>query len=282
MALFRRGGRTSEPGPGPAGPGVPGPGAAGPGARNDRVREALGTWAQQKDGRTFADVLRRAVTGELLLDVTGSTIADPAAGFRAGDVLAVTAQTDNAGKRLLVAFTGHDELTRYRGAPGASLVQPAAAVLAQAARDYEGVVLDGRSPGAFIAYSAEIRQQLTEDPEAVAALGTATATRGLPFDRYLAALAEGPLFLPFEVRRDGSGAETVVVPGATGPDGRSYAVVGTSPAEVWAWQPACGVQRTTLDAVVTAVARAGQAGLVVNPAGPAVTVPAGALPPPAG
>lgn len=272
MGLFSRGGRAT----GPDRPEQPDP--PGSGVRNDRVREALTTWAGRKDEQTFADVLRRTVVGELLLDVTDSTIADPAAGLQRGDVLAITAQDDNAGKRLLVAFTAHDELSRYRGAPGSSLVQPAAAVLAQAARDYEGVVVDGRSPGAFIAYAAEIRQQLTDDPEAVAPLGTATTTRGLPFDQYLTALAAAPLFVPFEVHRDGSGAERVVVPGATGPDGRPYAVVGTAPAEIWAWQPRAGVQRTTLDAVAAAVARAGQAGVVVNPAGPAVTVPAGMLP----
>jgi hypothetical protein len=281
MGLFRRGERTTGP-DGADQHGQPEqPGRPGPGVRNDRVREALTTWAERKDTQTFADVLRRTVTGELLLDVTGSTFADPASGLQPGDVLAITSQTDDAGKRLLVAFTGHDELSRYRGAPGSSLVQPAAAVLAQAARDYEGVVVDGRSPGAFIAYAAEIRQQLTDDPEQVAPLGTATTTRGLPFDEYLAALAGAPLFLPFEVRRDEAGAESVVVPGATGPDGRPYAVVGTSPAEIWAWQPRSGVQRTTLDAVAGAVARAGQAGLVVNPAGPAVTVPAETLAPPA-
>lgn len=265
MGLFSRSTRAPEPGP-------------GPGVRNDRVREALGAWAGRKDGQTFADVLRRAVTGELLLDVTDSTIADSAAGLQPGDTLAITSQTDRAGKRLLVVFTGHDELARYRGAPGASLVQPAAAVLAQAARDYEGVVVDGRSPGAFIAYSAEIQQQLTADPDEVARLGEVTTSRALPFDQYLAALAEGPLFVPFDVHRDESGAEVgVVVPGTTGPDGQAYAVAGTSPAEIWAWRPQSGVQRTTLDRVARALTEDGRAGLVVNPAGPAVVVPAGAL-----
>ncbi|WP_454048921.1 SseB family protein [Cellulomonas sp. Marseille-Q8402] len=271
MGLFSRGGRASDPGTA---------GTPGTGVRNDRVRAGLATWAEQKDGRTFADVLRRCVTGELLLDVTGSTIADPAHGFQSGDTLAITSQTDDTGKRLLVAYTGHDELARHRGEPGASLVQPAAAVLAQAAREHEGIVVDGGAPGAFIAYAAEIHQQLTADPEAVARAAEATVSRALPFDAYLAVLADAPVFVPFEVRRDASGAETgVVVPAATGPDGQPYAVVGTAPAEIWAWSPRSGAQRTTWGHVVRAVAQDGQAGVVVNPAGPAVTVPAGAMAP---
>lgn len=235
-------------------------------------------WAGLKNGQTFAEVMRRAVTGELLLDITDSTFADPAAGPQPGDTIAITSQADNAGKRLLVAFTSNQELARYRGRPGMSLVQPAAAVLAQATREYEGVVIDGRSPGAFIAYSAEIEQQLAGDPEAVGPLGEATATGSLPLEEYLPALADAPVFVPFDVQRDETGAESgVTMPVATGPDGAPFAVLGTAPAELWAWSPRSGAQRTGLANVARAVLDDGQAGVVVNPAGPAVTVPADLL-----
>ena len=38
---------------------------------------------------TFGQVLRRAMTGGLLLDISGSQFADPDAGFQAGDRLAI-------------------------------------------------------------------------------------------------------------------------------------------------------------------------------------------------
>lgn len=272
MGLFSRG--KQEPQPEAAQP-APVPGAE---VRNDRVAEALTVWAGLKNGQTFADVVRRAVTGELLLDITDSTFADPAAGPQPGDTLAITSQPDNAGKRLLVAFTSNGELSRYRGHPGMSLVQPAAAVLAQAAREYEGIVIDGRSPGAFIAYSAEIQQQLAGDPEAVGPMGEATATRSLPFEEYLTALAAAPVFVPFEVERDESGAQTgVSVLTVAGADGAPYAVIGTAPAEVWAWSPQSGAQPTSLAHVARAVLEDRQAGVVVNPAGPSVTVPVDVL-----
>lgn len=279
MGLFSRRSREHEPdearteAPSGASPAEALPaGEPGFGVRHDRVREALGTWAERKDAQTFADVLRRAVSGQLLLDVTDSWLADPARGLQPGDTLTIASVRDNAGADLLVAFTGHDELQRMRQAPGRSLVQPAAAVLAQAARDHQGIVVDGRSPGAFIAYAAEIRQHLTEDPDAVAALTEATVSRSLPFEQYVAALAGAPLFVP--VAAGGSGA----TPAATGPDGGAYTVVGTSPAEVWAWRPGGEVRRVGLAEVAAAALAAGRAGVVVNPAGPSVVVPAAALP----
>jgi len=276
VGLFSRRSREHEPDETrlEAPPDAPPAAEPGPGVRHDRVRDALGTWAQHKDARTFADVLRRAVTGELLLDVTDSRFADPARGLQPGDTLAIASIRDNAGADLLVAFTGHDELQRMRRAAGRSLVQPAAAVLAQAARDHQGVVIDGRSPGAFIAYAAEIRQHLTEDPGAVAPLTEATASRSLPFYRCVAALADGPLFVP--VAPDA--ADGAAGPAATGPDGGAYTVVGTSPAEVWAWRPGGEVRRAGLAEVAAATLAAGRAGVVVNPAGPPVVVPAAALP----
>lgn len=281
MGLFSRRSREPEPvepeagaSPHSAPPAAPPAGEPGPGVRHDRVREALGTWAERKDARTFADVLRRAASGELLLDVTDSRLADPGRGFQQGDTLAIASIRDNAGADLLVAFTGHDELQRMRQAAGRSLVQPAAAVLAQAVRDHQGIVIDGRAPGAFIAYAAEVRQHLTEEPEAVARLTEATTTRSLPFAQYVEALAAGPLFVP--VASDpGDGPAG---PAATGPDGGAYTVVGTSPAELWAWQPGGEVRRADLGDVAAATLGAGRAGVVVNPAGPPVVVPAEALP----
>ncbi|GIG36884.1 SseB family protein [Cellulomonas pakistanensis] len=273
MGLFSRRSRQHEPDE-PAEGAAAAPPEPGPGVRNDGVREALAVWAGRKDVLTFADVLRRAVAGELLLDVTDSRLADPDRGFQQGDTLAIASVRDNAGADLLVAFTGHDELQRMRQAAGRSLVQPAAAVLAQALRDHQGIVVDGRSPGAFIAYADEIRAHLTDDPEAVAPLTDVTAGRSLPFGQYLEALGDGPLFAPVDPEVEDGAAG----PAATGPDGGAYTAVGTSPAEVWAWRPGGEVRRVAFADVAAATRAAGRAGVVVNPARPAVVVPAGALP----
>ncbi|WP_285726193.1 SseB family protein [Psychromicrobium xiongbiense] len=242
---------------------------------NTQVQGALTRWAQRKDHQTFSEVLRWAMQGQLLLDITDSRIANPQLGFQPGDTLSIAAQPDNAGKNLLLAFTDNDELARYRGRPGTSLVQPAGAVLAQAAQDFEGIVIDGRSAGAFIAYAGEIVQGSDGKPDSLGRLAEATVTRSLPFSEYLDALREGPLFIPFDVQRDAAGSETgIVVPGVSGPDGARFAVAGTSPAEIWAWSPGSGAQRTGLDNVVRALLEDHQSGLVINPAGPAVTIPA--------
>jgi hypothetical protein len=245
---------------------------------NTRVRESLEEWAQRKDAQRFADVLRRSLSGELLLDITDSRFADVQAGPQRGDTLAITSQRDNAGKNLLVAFTGNDELARYRGRPGISLGQPAAAVLAQAASDYEGIVIDGRSPGAFIAYAEEIRTQCAGDPVAVGRLGELTTERSVPFDEYLEALSAASLFIPLVSQRDEAGTEIgVQLVGIPGPDGSSFAAAGTAPAEIWAWGAALEAQRTGLENIARAVVADGRAGLVVNPAGPSVTIPVDAL-----
>jgi hypothetical protein len=62
-------------------------------------------------------------------------------------------------------------------------------------------------------------------------------------------------------------------PAATGRNGDEYAVAGTAPAEIWAWAPRFGAQRTGLADVARAALEDRQAGLIVNPAGPSVTIP---------
>ena len=224
------------------------------GVTNPSVRAALDRWAERKDAQTFADVIRRALAGSLLLDTTDSVIADPAVGFGPGDTMAIASQRDNAGKQVLLAYTAHEHLALARQQPGRSLVQPAASVLEMAATKYEGIVIDGRSPGAFIAYADELRRAIGTDA-ATAARATA-ATLGRPLD----------------LEADGREAG-IRVPGATGPDGRSYAVAGTAPAQLWAWSPSVGTQPTTLATIARVALDNGDAGIVVNPAGPPVLIP---------
>ncbi len=235
---------------------------------NEGLVEALGIWGRRKDQQVFAAVMTRALEGELLLDVTDSRIADPSAGFQPGDTIAIASQRDNAGKQVLLAFTSNDELARYRGHPGRSLVEPAAAVIARAMRDYEGIVIDGRSENFFIGYSDEMRRCVTDDPEGVARITDAGWKKSMPFPHYLQELARTPLFIPFEVQRDEQGRETgVVVPTARDAQGNPCAVAATAPAEIWLWSAGSGAQQTALANIARSVLEHGQTGVVLNPAG---------------
>lgn len=288
--------------------------AAAPVRRDERLAEGLGLWAERKDRRTLAEVLRRALTGQLLLDISDSEIADPSSGLQRGDRIAIAAQTDNAGRQLLMAFTENEELTRYRGRPGISLVQPAAAVLAQAARDFEGIAIDPRAEHACIVYAEEILQHFADDPEALvrataatttaatttaatataatAATATATPTANTnaptaerspsdPGSGLFESLVDAPLFVPVIPERDASGAETGAarVMSAQDDQGRSFAVAGTSPAELWAWRAEAEAHRVALAQLADLVQGNGLAGLQLNPGGPGVFVPAEELRP---
>lgn len=272
MPLFKR--SNNRPQPPESAPAAP----AQAMVRNDRLLEALSTWGQRKDSQVFADVIRRAVIGDLLLDITDSKVADPAAGWQQGDVIAITSQRDNAGKNLLVAFTDNDELARYRGRPGVSLVQSAVSVMEQAMCDYEGIVINGRSQGAFIAYSEEIRQNLGDDPAAAGRLAAKTIAHSMSFAEYIDELARGIVYIPLEVSRDAQGNRTgAILASALAADGSSCAVIGTSPAEVWAWDPRFDAQPTELAEVARSALENGQSGAILNPAGPTVFIDAEAL-----
>ena len=110
----------------------------------------------------------------------------------------------------------------------------------------------------------------------IALVDDAPLTLGQPLDleEALAVLAAETVYVPFEQVRDADGREAGIrVPGATGPDGRSYAVAGTAPAQLWAWSPTVGTQPTTLATIARVALDNGDAGIVVNPAGPPVLIP---------
>ena len=241
--------------------------------RNVRVQEALEVWATTKDTRTFSDVLRRAVAGELLLDISTSEIADRERFPQPGDRIAIASQTDNAGKHLLLAYTDNERLgARTSGTPF-SLGQPAHAVLEQAVRDYEGLVIDAGHPGMFIAYADEIRRGLGDEPAAAARLARDLVQQDRPFEEFLAGLALAPVYIPVETHRDEAGAVTgVSVLTARGKDGETLSAGFTSPAEVWAWAPEVEARPTRLRNLARVALQDGHAGVIINPAGPATVL----------
>lgn len=247
---------------------------------NVQVQHALSRWGAAKNHQSMAGVLRACVTGELLLDATDSTWADPAAPFAPGDRLAIAEQVDNAGQRLLLVYTSNERLQVRRGGQASSLVQPAAAVFRMAIEKYDGVAIDADHPDVFIAYRAELSRHLTEHPEANLPLVRIMTERTAPYPDFLAALGEKrTLYLPFVERRDGSGA--VIGRGAvtaTDRDGRTLSVLGTSPAEIWSWAPDAGVLPTTWANVARVARDDGHAGIMLDPASAAITVTTSQLP----
>lgn len=248
---------------------------------NIPVQQALARWGAAKSHQTMAGVLRECVLGELLLDASDSTRTDPSRPFAPGDTLAIAEQVDNAGQRLLLAYTSNERLRDRRGGRPVSLVQPAAAVIGMATAKYDGIAIDAGHPDVLIAYRAELAQHLTDEPEANLTLVRMMRERTTPYADFLAALGEEQriLYLPFVERRDQAGAVTGrAAVTASDREGRTLGVAGTSPAEIWSWAPDAGVYPTTWANIARVAREDGHAGVLLDPAGAAVTVAAAQLP----
>lgn len=251
---------------------------------NRPVQEALGAWAAAKNVQTMSGVLRQCATGELLLDGTESVIADPGHPFQKGDTLAIGSQVDNAGKRLLVAFTDNERLGEYRRRGGStkppvSFGQPASATLAMAAKEYDGIAIDPGSPETVcIAYTDEILRSLTDDASLNEPLKTAIEA-GAPVAELIALGAEAPvIFVGVSVTRDANGeAVGLTAPAITGPDGGRWTPAFTTPAEVWAWAPDLDARPSNLESIAHYAREDGHTGIALNPAGTPGALPLDAL-----
>jgi hypothetical protein len=247
--------------------------------RNVPVQEALDGWAAARNNQTFGRVLSRALVGELLLDISASQLADPASGFGQGDTLAIASQVDNAGKRLLVAYTDNERLAAVNGANARSLGQPAVAVLQQAIIDYEGIVIDPRHPGMFIAYTDELQRGLGRDPMTAARIATDLTERSRPVREVLEEIAAAAVYIAVEVTRSAEGdVQGLSVQLAHGADGATLSPIFTTPAQVWAWAPTLEARETRLANIARVALDDGHAGIIIDPAGPSLTLPSEALP----
>lgn len=247
--------------------------------RNVPVQDALDGWAAARNNQTYGRVLSRALVGELLLDISASQLAEPATGFQRGDILAIASQVDNAGKRLLVAYTDNERLAAVNGENARSLGQPAVAVLQQAIIDYEGIVIDLGHPGMFIAYSDELSRGLGRDPMTAARIATDLTERRRPVHEVLQEVAASPVYIAAEVVRSAEGeVQGVRVQLADGADGATLSPIFTTPAQVWAWAPRLEARETRLANVAQVTLDDGHAGIIIDPAGPSLTLPADALP----
>lgn len=244
--------------------------------RNELIESALTRWGGEKNAQTMFNVLRQCASGTLLLDVSTSQIADPDAGISQGDTIAIAHQVDNAGKKLLLAFTSNEELAAYRDTiTPISLVQPATAVMQQAVTDYEGIVINPGSPETMcIAYAEEIRRGLTATPNLNEKLKQTLVERNLPWGELIDLLATTEaVFIATSETRDEAGEITgITMPTVTDDDGNTFSVVFSSPAEVWAWSPGLNPRPTGIGNVARASLNDKMHGAVLNPAGQSIVL----------
>ncbi|GAB2510734.1 hypothetical protein GCM10027064_05270 [Microbacterium petrolearium] len=235
-----------------------------------RLQQALDAWAERKDAQTHSDALRRAMSGQLLLDISASTFADPDNPMQQGDTLAVASVRDADGKDLLLAFTDNDRLRAFTTAEEPrSLAQSGAATLEHAIAQHEGIAIDAGTDGAFIAYADEISRAFGANPADAARLASATTDGGVPLDEFLGLLRDAVVYVGgIPVAGEDGEVTGYRIATATRADGGVLHAVFSSPAELWAWTPDAMAQPTTIDRIVESARDDGMAGLVVNPVGP--------------
>jgi hypothetical protein len=65
---------------------------------------------------------------------------------------------------------------------------------------------------------------------------------------------------------------------AHGADGATLSPIFTTPAQVWAWAPTLEARETRLANIARVALDDGHAGIIIDPAGPSLTLPSEALP----
>jgi hypothetical protein len=243
-----------------------------PPVTNDLVVAALTRWATEKTASTFYDVLRQCSQGELLFDITQShfELADGRIGQ--GGTIALGTHEYN-GKNYLLIYSSNEEISRrYANQPYRSLVQNAIDALSLASRPpYDGAILNAAAgDGSCIIEATEIGRGLPENgvntdlKEAVSRQDTGAA---------LVACESNPLvYIPSITHVDEAGTVTEIsVPTALAPDGTHYAMLFTSPAEAWAKDSRYEARPTGISNVLRVLRDSPeQAGIVINPSGPAL------------
>jgi hypothetical protein len=245
------------------------------------LQEALTGWSTTKNVQTMYSVVKELAAGSLLLDIGSSTLADPKAGPQKGDTISIAHQVDNAGKKVLLAFTSGERLGFYRKtSEPVSLVESAPDVVAMAVSKYDGLVLDPGSPETqWIGYNDELVRGLTDDPAENRAVKQAMAEKRIAWPEMLELVRDAPtLYIASVAQRDEAGEITSMgVATVTTHEGDTLSVLLTSPAEVGAWAPGADASPTRFVAVAKVALDQGHAGIVVNPAGSMLTITAAEL-----
>lgn len=234
---------------------------------NVTVREAVAAFAAEPGQQPMVEVLRHAMGGRLLLDVSGSDPQYPQVRTTEGP----------SGQEALVVFTRQEELARFHqtiGAPDAggpsSLAVPGstAAEMVMQRPEIGWLYVDPAGPACALA-RPDIEFAVQGAPNTLLKNVLAEPSGQ---QRIFAALAvgEGRLFLA-ERQSDGSkGPATITAPGH---DGAMLAVF-TSAAEVAAFDADLAVRQFSPGWVLEFIFRQRLGGMEVNPIGPSAVVPA--------
>lgn len=237
---------------------------------NTPLRTAVAAFAARPDQQSYTHVLRNALQGELLLDVTGSPVeTDESGAITVGSTLRFASGKGPDDAPAIFAFTSQAEVLRaHPDDPGAvqALGQPAIALLEFAmAQGFAWVFIDPL--GATCGLTASdlkyvLGSQRNDAAKAALALRTLEERRTALVD----ALALGGV-LVLAVDESGERVRT-----ATNPDGEQLALCFTSNTEVAAQHPGDLFRTVSVAAVIANVLDGDYAGLLVNQAGPSLTL----------
>ncbi|MUM16513.1 SseB family protein [Mycobacterium sp. CBMA271] len=243
---------------------------------NARLRSAVVAFAAQPGQQRAFDVLRNCMQGELLLDVTGSDM--PAEGpvpFPAGTQMQIRGGTGPDGGRALFAYTRNEEIARHHppGTHTQSMAQSAVSVLEFVRSQADPwLYIDPAGPTCALAANEidfALRNPRNDPMRAAIELVASGQTDRQSVLQLLR--RDGPMLL---------GADERTVPGQAAtrrtqlPDGSFALVAFTSAPEVIGYVPSDAVASMTTRQVLEMTIEGGYSGLVINPAGPSVFLPA--------
>jgi hypothetical protein len=241
---------------------------------NARLRRAIVAFADDANQRTMLDVLRAALVGDLLLDVTGADLPEDES--LAGADVPLTGGIGPDGKPAMLAFTSGDQVARMHpaGAPHRAVAQPAGAVLEIAQR--HGVAWLSIDPGddSVAIAKKDIAYALRHPRNDRLSRAIAAGERGGSREAIVEALqVDGPLLLAGELAEGQEREEHPRLRMTTRPDGRMSLLAFTSAPEIAARHPEDGVISTTTSTVLERLHRSTRfSSLVINPAGPWVEI----------
>ncbi|WP_306231441.1 SseB family protein [Agrococcus beijingensis] len=239
---------------------------------NARVRRAVAAFAADPRQATMIDVLRACLSGDLLLDATGSEVDLKDGKMQTGAMIRISHHVGPDGKRALLAFTSNAEVARMHpdGVRYQSIAQPAVAVLEMAKRQGAGwLYIDPAEKSATLS-AADIDYALRHPrndklSRAIAAGETGGGSRAA----VVAAMREpGTLLLAGKLEEGQSRDQSPRLKVTKRPDGSTALLAFTSAPEVAARNAADGIISTTTTKVLEQLKSGKFASIVVNPGGP--------------
>lgn len=237
---------------------------------NAPLRTAVAAFADHPDQLSYTHVLRNALQGELLLDVTGSPVeTDESGAVTVGSTMRFASGKGPDDAPALFAFTSQAEVLKaHPDDPGAvqALGQPAIGLLEFAmSQGFAWVYIDPLGATCGLTAS-DLRYVLGSQRNDAAKSALALPAREARRSALIDALALGGV-LVLSVDESSENVRT-----ATDPDGGRFALGFTSNVEVAAQHPGDLFRTVSVANVIDNVLAGDYAGLLVNQAGPSLTL----------